>query len=163
MSENDREDKFVENVLSTLDKSARELDPAISNRLRHIRRQALERGTSRVWTGLGPLFRFPAAGLATAAVVLLATFLYIVNPFGNPMQNGFDDAEIIVTNDNLEFYEQLDFYRWLTEEADYIENETRSKNTIPGYGSPHTRLVLQMPPGENEKTGARRRDVISVV
>ena len=131
----ERDDALVRKVLATLDKSVQTLDPETVTRLRHIRTEAVERGTSRVWKSLGPLFRFPAASLATAAAVLLAAFLYFFNPFGTHVQNGVDVPEMLVTHENLEFYEQLDFYRWLTEEAGNMERETRSGNSVPRYAA----------------------------
>lgn len=155
MKENDREKVFVGKVLSALDQSARELDPETLARLRHIRARALERGRSRVWTGLGPLFRFPAAGFATAAVILLAAFLYLVNPFDRHRQNGFDASEILVTNENLEFYEDLDFYKWLTEETGRGDQEIHSRKVIPArYASWHAPEEIPAAPGEDEKPGA---------
>ena len=159
MKEKDRENVFVDKVLSTLDKSAHDLDPKTLSRLRLIRTEALETAKSRSWTsrwlGLGPLF--PAASIATASVILLATFLYLTNPFGIRIHNGFEDSEILVATDNLEFYDELDFYTWLTEEAGHSEKETHYRNGMKTqYVSSHSSWVFNLAPREDEKPKERR-------
>ncbi|MFC1581058.1 hypothetical protein ACFL4N_09165 [Thermodesulfobacteriota bacterium] len=131
MKEKDRENVFVGKVLSTLDKSTHDLDTETLSRLRIIRKEALATAKSSgpgSWLGLGPVFRFPAAGIATACLILIATFLYLANPFGIGIHNGFEDSEILVTTDNLEFYDDLDFYNWLTEEVSHSEKESHYRN-----------------------------------
>ena len=70
MKEKDRENVFVDKVLSTLDKSTHDLDPETLSRLRLIRIEALETAKSSAWTsrwlGLGPFFRFPAVAKSAA-------------------------------------------------------------------------------------------------
>ncbi|MBW1772277.1 MAG: DUF3619 family protein [Deltaproteobacteria bacterium] len=161
MKEKDRENVFVGKVLSTLDKSTHDLDPETLSRLRIIRKEALETAKSSAWTsrwlGLGPFFRFPAAGIATAALILMATFLYLANPFGIGIHNGFEDSEILVITDNLEFYDELDFYSWLTEEARHNEKETHYRNGMKTqYVSSHSPQVFNLAPGEDEKPKERR-------
>ncbi|MBW1946173.1 MAG: DUF3619 family protein [Deltaproteobacteria bacterium] len=160
MKEKDRENVFVGKVLSTLDKSTHDLDPETLSRLRIIRKEALETAKSSgpgSWLGLGSVFRFPAAGIATAGVILLATFLYLANPFGILIHNGFEDFETLVATDNLEFYDELDFYSWLTEEARHNEKETHYRNGMKTqYVSSHSPRVFNLAPGEDEKPKERR-------
>lgn len=153
MKEKDRETAFVEKVLSTLDKSAHDLDPKTLSRLRLIRREATAKSSTWTgrWLGLGPLFRFPAAGIATAGVILLATFFYLANPFGTGIHNGFEDSEILVTTDNLEFYDDLDFYSWLTEEAGHSEKESHYRNGIKAQYVTHSPRVFRSAPRKDMK------------
>ena len=156
MNEKNHEEVFVDKILSTLDKSAHDLDPQTLSRLRIIRKEAIESVKSGTWTsrwlGLGPVFRFPAAGIATAALILIATFLYLANPFGIGIHNGFDDSEILVTTDTLEFYDELDFYSWLNEEAVHSEKESNFRNGMKTqYVSSHSPGVLDVTPWEDEK------------
>ena len=159
MKEKDRENVFVGKVLSTLDKSTHDLDPETLSRLRIIRKEALETAKSSgpgSWLGLGSVFRFPAAGIATAALILMATFLYLANPFGIGIHNGFDDSEILVTTDNLEFYDELDFYSWLTEEAGHSEKESHFRNGMKTqYVSSHSPWAHNDVPWEDKKIKER--------
>ena len=66
MKEKDREQVFVEKIVSALDKSTQDLDPGTLSRLRSIRLRAQEADRGRVWIRWGSLFRLPAAGLAAA-------------------------------------------------------------------------------------------------
>ena len=154
MKEKDRENVFVGKVLSTLDKSTHDLDPETLSRLRIIRKEALATAKSSgpgSWLGLGHVFRFPAAGIATASLILIATFLYLANPFGIGIHNGFDDSEILVTTDNLEFYDELDFYSWLAEEAGHSEKESHLRNGMKTqYVSILSARVFNDAPGEDE-------------
>jgi hypothetical protein len=68
------------------------------------RRQALsqQRPARQVW--------LPLAGLATAAAVILVSFMLIQQP--TVQDTGLD---LWVASDDLELIEELDFYVWLEE------------------------------------------------
>lgn len=126
MKEIDREPVFVGKIVSALDKSVQALDPGTVSRLRDIRKRAQEAGRPgtrwRSW--------LPVAGIAAAAVALLAFIAYLALPMGVDHHNPVQDAEIMATIDNLEFYEDLDFYKWLTEEVQTTGKESWFRNDI---------------------------------
>ena len=156
MKEKNREQVFVERVVSALDKSTRDLDAGTVSRLRSIRVQAQEAGRAGVRTGWRSFFRLPAAGLATAAVVLVAGIFYFGLPMGGNHHKGVEDVEILATTDNLEFYEDLDFYRWLTEEAHATEKDSLFRNSPSlQYARIDSPLEAVTGPGRGEKSIGR--------
>lgn len=164
MKEQEREQVFVEKIVSELDKSAEVLDPGTLSRLRRVRMQALEGRRDRVWTGWRLLFRLPAAGLASAVVVLLAFVVYFALPMGGTRQSPVEDIEILANTDNLELYEDLDFYKWLTEEAQTREQGTWFRSTpsiqFAGNNSPWEGVVAT---GREERPAASQRPFPLVV
>lgn len=119
MSEEEREKAFVERTKALLDESEQNLDANILSRLRQSRTRALrgeERREPRSWFR----FSFPsAAGMATALAALLVAVFYITRPSVQELHKGIGDLEILASNDQLELYEDLDFYAWLAKEKEH--------------------------------------------
>ena len=106
----DQDDQaFVSAAKSVLDRSAQELDGETIARLHRTRRHALEARPQRapwvVWAG----------GLAAACVALVVGALWWAEPSQTVPVAGLEDIELITSADNLELYEDLDFYRWLAD------------------------------------------------
>ncbi len=103
------EERFAEQAKRLFDQSVGELDGATLSRLnkgRHAALAELDKGRN-VWTQWAP-----AVGVAAAAVfaVLLWT--------GGPQVEDFDDTvtadiEILLTEDEFEMLEDLEFYSWI--------------------------------------------------
>ena len=102
-----------------LDDSADTLDGATRSRLNRARQRALAeraRPARRWWL---------PAGAATAASLLFA--LALLNPLSPASvpaapelaAGGGDDAELIVSDDNLELAQDLEFYAWLDAEDEH--------------------------------------------
>jgi len=113
----DREERFVTAAKAVLDGSVRDLDPATVGRLRAARRSALEPVPVRVPRfGWAHHRRFVwAGGLATVAATVLAAFLYLYQPVSQGPAPALEDLELITSSEGLEFYDDLDFYRWLAD------------------------------------------------
>jgi hypothetical protein len=95
-----------------LDESADALDAATLSRLNRARQAALSqgRGVSSRWT--------VAVGLAGAALALVLAFglgeRQARQSVPAPVAIGqAGDAEALASDDNLDLYENLDFYAWL--------------------------------------------------
>jgi len=118
MSEKD----FLQKVNAHLDEQAEHLDAATQSRLNQARQRALEHVKSSEQDHMtdviaGTRFRWlPASAMAGIAIVALGSFLFLQNINTVP-EGGLDDPlEIVTSNNNLDMYEQLDFYMWLVEE-----------------------------------------------
>jgi len=109
MSEKD----FLNKVKKQLDEQSEHLDAATLSKLNQARQAALAQVNpkpSRLKNNW-----LPASGLA-AAVLLTSVFLFRSEEITTNSNHGMDDIEIIASSDNLDLYEQLDFYMWLLEE-----------------------------------------------
>ncbi len=106
------EDELNTSIRQGLDESIDALDANTLSKIRQIRAQAIEKaGTRHVnWSG------FLVGGLATACVMVFAVMILLKSPA--PMQAvPVDDFELISSSDNLELYEDLEFYEWLEEDG----------------------------------------------
>ena len=94
--------QFVQQVKVQLDRHAAGVDDLTVARLGAARRRALQTQVRlpRRW--------LPAAGLATAAVALLAVLVLM-----QPLNRSEPDWELWMTQDDIELIEELDFYAWL--------------------------------------------------
>jgi hypothetical protein len=103
--------RLIAEVRAALDEGGANVDAATRARLAQARARALEprRRHWRWW--------LPAGGAVFAS--LLAAVLWLGQPAPVP-GNGLDsvtDFELLTANDDLELFEQMDFYRWLEEEG----------------------------------------------
>lgn len=115
MTNEERDKIFLENVKTVLDQDTADLDAATLSRLRQIRYAAMEESEtsqSNWWRR----FRLPAVALVTASLIATFTFVQMRTPEELSATNTFEDMEIIASNDQLDLYEDFDFYAWLAEE-----------------------------------------------
>ncbi|MDD2320474.1 MAG: DUF3619 family protein [Geobacteraceae bacterium] len=115
--ENDK--AFVQNLRKVLDETEAQMDPRIRMRLRSARLKALESLKTPVpWYD-----RFPrwvtAGGLATAMVLVLTLSLWTSSDHTTIPSGQVEDLEILTTQEQMELYKDLDFYRWL-ETSDHL-------------------------------------------
>lgn len=113
MKSEERDQVFAESMRKLLDESTPLPDEGTRMRMRSMRLKALEVAELKCpW-----YLRFPrwvtASGLATAMVLVIAVSLWLSSgnnsmPVGQP-----EDLEIMTTNEQLELYKDLEFYRWL--------------------------------------------------
>lgn len=112
MSNPDREKQFVDNVKKALDLGAENLDAGTQAKLTRARHKALDAG-ERKGFDIRQWFTVPVAGWATACILVLGlTFFVKTNGTPPPLE----DIDLLVAEDNLEFYDGLEFYAWLAEE-----------------------------------------------
>jgi hypothetical protein len=105
---------WIERAVALLDESTEALDAATLSHLNRSRQAALaqRRGSRSGWLVGG--------GLAAAALALAFGINHrsasLVPPV--PVTTGPDaaDTELLATDDNLDLYENLDFYAWLDAE-----------------------------------------------
>ncbi len=116
------EEEFIKAAKITLDNKASSLDPQVRQRLQQARRRAVEaarKPPSTVAAG----FKWPVSAGAFGAFVLVTgiafytVFYTVQSPQDSPSPlAGIEDMPIIAAPEELEMYEELDFYQWLTQE-----------------------------------------------
>ncbi len=112
MNEQEKEKKIVEKIRSFLDESAESLSPEIRLRLQEARFQALKAAEKK------PRFlSFPrwitVGGLATATTATLAIFFWFNVPSVEIPAKQVEDFEILTSKEQIDFYNDLEFFRWL--------------------------------------------------
>ena len=115
---NDGTDDFARTASELLRRSAEDLDGATASRLNRARQAALEQLPQRRRTS-----RWLVPALSTAAVSALAVGLWL-NPGVDrelPVQSSTaalsaDDMDLLLADDSLEMFEDLEFYAWLDAE-----------------------------------------------
>lgn len=104
----DSEHRFIAAAKDLLEEELTRLDAPIADRLRRARREAVEAGRK-------PARRLWAAGLAATCVALVAVFLWIWEPVAPQAIPNPEDVEILASAEDLDFYEDLEFYAWLAD------------------------------------------------
>lgn len=99
----------TKNIRQSLDNSVDALDANTISKIRQIRAQAIEKAEGRKANNWQRLL---VGGLATACVMVLAVVLLLKSP-GSMQSVPVDDIELISSSDNLELFEDLEFYEWL--------------------------------------------------
>ncbi len=105
-----KEDELKTNIRQALDESLDSLDANTLSRIRQIRAQAVDKAKAHHVNWLGVM----TGVLATACVMVFAVMILLQSP--TTMQTvPVDDLELISSSDNLELFEDLEFYEWLDE------------------------------------------------
>lgn len=106
--------RLVTETKRVLDASVETLPAYVVKQLQEARKQALAGTvkTHRPWMAL-PRW-VTAGGLATAAVALLTVSLWVSAPRQQPPVVD-EELDRITTQEQMELYEDLEFFRWLAE------------------------------------------------
>ena len=110
MSKDEKE--FLEFARQRLNHGAENLDPDTRQKLIDMRNRALDIHENKSWfPQWAPL---PIMGLITAVLFIILVY---AKPVTTPKSDtGLEDLEILASTDQLEFYEDLELYHWLTNE-----------------------------------------------
>ncbi len=113
MNAKDPEKLFLEKVKDILDRGAENLGSKTGRRLEEIRGQALM-AAGKKRSGFLLSRRWVLAGsFATVALAAVGLFLWL-SPSTETLPEGeIEDLEIITSQERIDFYQNLDFYRWL--------------------------------------------------
>ncbi len=115
MKDEQTDKKFEEHAKKALDESVDALDRDTLNKLRMMRRSALDATgpKERVWDW--HWLRMPAGAMLMAALIVLITFTMFDKP--QPLAPlPIEDLEILASNEDAEFFAELEFYEWLADE-----------------------------------------------
>jgi len=99
--------QFIDEVKAAFDQSVERVDAEAVSRLDNIRNTALDTaaGKTRHW-----IF-YPASAFAAASLAII--IFNVVQHDATTATIKTEDIEIISATDGLDFYENLEFYRWL--------------------------------------------------
>jgi hypothetical protein len=106
----DQSEQFVTQVRQTLDQSVETLDPVVCARLRAARQRALaqpQRAGKLTYTG------WAFAGAAAVALVIAMVVPRFDNSDAGANVYFVEDVQLLSGGDDLELYDDLEFYRWL--------------------------------------------------
>lgn len=118
MNRDERESRFLKNVRSELDRETRDLDAKTYARLQGIRYSALaELESSRgKWR---QFLRSPVVAVAIGIIIaVVATVTFKSVPTIDSAQN-LTDLDILVSEENLDLFADMEFYYWLAETDDH--------------------------------------------
>jgi hypothetical protein len=119
-SKNDDE-QLIERIREHLDAGVDELDGETLSRLAEARRQAVAAAgrPRRRWTILRPGddhgaadWLVPAGAFASVVATVLALTIMVADS-GNGLAKEVEDLEMLTAGEEIELYENLEFYLWL--------------------------------------------------
>ena len=100
--------KMITKISADLDRASRDLDEQTRRALKVSRYDALSYLHKPRWNWL------PATGFAAAVGVVVLVFgLVRFQPVDNDIVQQVDDISLLSSGDDLELYENLEFYQWL--------------------------------------------------
>ena len=111
MKQDDKDQAFLHNARHLLDQSVDAIDEDTSSRLRKIRYQALNNKAEKSY-GFMPYSAFAA----TAAVLILTVTVWLTQSPNINDELVLEDMPLLTTGEELDFYQDLEFYSWLEEE-----------------------------------------------
>lgn len=109
-------DAFVLRVKQVLDEGNAHLDAHVRSRLTRARHAALEQARPKKPFWMHWMHQWaPAAGLAAAALLAVLVWPGAHDPIGgNTVKHeAAYDLEIVLAEENLDLFENLDFYEWV--------------------------------------------------
>lgn len=108
---NDQKD-FLEFARNRLNQGTENLDPDTKQKLLTMRNRAMDIQENKTWfPQWAPL---PVMGLLTATLFII--LVYAKPGSVQKLDTGLEDLEILASLDQLELYEELEFYDWLANE-----------------------------------------------
>ncbi len=111
---NDQQERFEQQIRQTLDQSSAGLDGETLSRLRQARSQALAAARPRP---ARPNRWMPAAAMAGITTLAVGIWLQQPSQESPALLAGIEDIELLAAQEDIEFYEDLDFYLWLESQA----------------------------------------------
>ncbi|MGO9177425.1 MAG: hypothetical protein ACLQED_14995 [Desulfobaccales bacterium] len=111
-----REPDMIDHIKRHLDESVEDLDALTTAKIAAARATALREGTQKRLP-----WRWPAIGLATAAVVFLALMSTFRSAPPTLTAEQREVLAIIASEKNLEFFKDLKFYAWLEKNRDVMK------------------------------------------
>lgn len=114
-------EKFEQWMRRQLDDGKNEIDGATRTRLRTMRQQALAKASDpmagRMWQP-GDVLSIPVwqwSGAVTATLVLGLIVFQLSTRSASEIGHGLEDVTLLSAAEEMEFFEELEFYGWLHE------------------------------------------------
>ena len=117
-NDTEQESDFVVQAHATLDDSLNHLDTRTTARLQAMRKQTIAEYREK-GKGAQPRQRWlvPATALAaTVVVAVLAIGRWQQNASDHNIMANLEDMSLLTDKEDLELYEELEFYQWLADE-----------------------------------------------
>jgi len=113
----DKDAQLIEGIRNRLDEQVAGLDSATCSRLAQARRLALAAAAQprprwRKMTRTAGDWLVPAGAFASVLATAVALTLMVAEP-GDGSAGEMDDVELLTAGEELELYENLEFYQWL--------------------------------------------------
>ena len=118
MKNEEQETQFMGHVRSGLDREAENLDIETATRLKRIRYSAIEQIDSsrfKLWR----LLRLPALAVVTGVIIATVVITDYRSPTIIQNQHALADLEILASDEQLNLFDDLEFYSWLAETEDH--------------------------------------------
>jgi hypothetical protein len=113
MNAKDQEKNFLGKVRDLLNDGVEDLDGQTRKRLEEVRTRALSAAGGKPWGFFTPPRWIMVGGFATATMAAVAMFFWLHTSPGEFPTKHIEDFEIITSGEHIDFYQNLDFYRWL--------------------------------------------------
>ena len=111
MKQDEKDQAFLDNARQLLDHSVDTIDEETSSRLRQLRYQALDNKPKKLsW------FTPYSAFAATAAVLVLTVTVWLTQTTNINDELVLEDIPLLTAGEELDFYQDLEFYNWLDDE-----------------------------------------------
>ncbi len=120
MNGNDQEKQFLGKIRDLLNEETENLDSRTRQKLEQVRMRALRPAAEKRSGLFIPLRWIMVGSFGTVTMAAVALFLWLhASPPGVLPARSAEDFEIITAREHIDFYQNLDFYRWLaTKEND---------------------------------------------
>ena len=115
MNRSKSEQLFLESINRKLDKSVIDIDTSTKVALQQIRQQALTQEGNNpgvLWSWMKPVPLMAAVSL----VLILSISLRLTIDTIDTLTPALEDIPLLTASDDMEFYNDLDFYQWLETE-----------------------------------------------
>ena len=115
MNRSKSDQTFLESINRKLDQSVIDIDVSTKEALQKIRQQALsQKGNNRdvLWSWMKPVPLMAAVSL----VLILSVSLRLTMDTMETLTPALEDIPLLTASDDIEFYNDLDFYQWLEAE-----------------------------------------------
>ena len=110
------EKDFLKEAKDLLEGSSENLDPRTRQRIANIRTRALSLEQEKPSPFSIPFRWILAGSFSTATVVGLALFFWLTGSPGEIPVKNIEDFEILTSREQIDTYQNVDFYRWLAAE-----------------------------------------------
>jgi hypothetical protein len=120
MNAKDPEKLFLEKVQDLLNQGTENLGSHTERRLEELRGSALTAAEEKRSRFFPPRRWVLVGSFAMATLAAVGVFFWL-SPSATPPPTGqLEDLEIITSQERLDFYQDLDFYRWLGSEENHL-------------------------------------------
>jgi len=125
-----REREIAERARQLFAESVQGLDGETRSRLARARARAVEAaGSCRFGWFTAPSWLVPVGGVAAAALVVAMVWQNPEAPVGPVEASVINDLDILLEGENLDLFEDLEFYAWLLEQPELLEGDDSAEGS----------------------------------